>query len=216
MWLVTHSLVSVGARLFPLLSPIFCLLLSLSCSIYLPLLQWYLSLMCPLPPSLSLSISGVQFCWPRGAGFSCGNKRGHPEGGSTHRFWDPAAGGCLCYGNPVCSPSHPLYWARQPSWEVTHWDTSLVNKYHIWSHLEPGCPSANHSAACEKKANFSLVSQWVFQLHAETQSCFYHKLGVRNQQRGHRRNLRGHVMIYRKRKRTLHKAKCSLLFQTFI
>lgn len=75
------------------------------------------------PFSPSLSISGIQFCRPRGAGFSCGNERSRPEGGSAHRFWDPASGRCLCYRDPVRSPSHPLYWARQLSWEVTHWDT---------------------------------------------------------------------------------------------
>ena len=98
-----------------------------------------LSLMCPPPhslPSPRLSISGVQFCRPRRAGFSCGNERGHPEGGSAHRFWDPAAGGCLCHWNPVRTPSHPLYWARQPSWEVTRWDTQQVNTHHIGSHIE--------------------------------------------------------------------------------
>lgn len=79
-----------------------------------------ISLWCaPLPHS----IAGVQFCRPRGSDFSCGNKRGRPEGGSAHRFWDPAAGGCLCHRNPFRSPSHPLYRARQPSWEVTGWDT---------------------------------------------------------------------------------------------
>lgn len=112
----------VGACLFLLPSSIFCLPQYLLLHLYAtyPLIS---PSDVSLPPSLSLSISGVQFCWPRGASFSCGNKRGRPEGGSAHRFWDPAAGGCLCHWNPVCSPSRPLYWARQPGWEVTHWDT---------------------------------------------------------------------------------------------
>lgn len=75
------------------------------------------------PSLLYLSIPGVQLRRPRGAGFSCGNEWGHPEGGSAHRFRDPAAGGCLCHRDLVHSPGHPLYRARQPGWEVTCWDT---------------------------------------------------------------------------------------------
>lgn len=112
----SHShVISVGARLFPLTS---------SLSPTIPFLH-YLSASDVSPPSLppsSHSIFGIELCRPGGTGFSCGNERGHPEGGSTHRFWDPAAGRCLCHRNPIRSPGHPLYWARQPSWEVTQWD----------------------------------------------------------------------------------------------
>lgn len=90
-----------------------------------PFLALFVCLWCvpSFPPaSSSHSIFGIELCRPGGTGFSCGNERGHPEGGSTHRFWDPAAGRCLCHRNPIRSPGHPLYWARQPSWEVTQWD----------------------------------------------------------------------------------------------
>lgn len=64
------------------------------------------------------SVSGIKLGRPWWAGFSRGNKRGHPEGRSAHRFRDPAAGGSLCHRDPVRSSGHPIYWARQSGWEV--------------------------------------------------------------------------------------------------
>lgn len=114
---------------------------------------WYLSL---IPPPLlfcSHSVPGLQLGGPRRAGFPRGNERGHPEGRPAHGFRDPAAGGRLCYRDPLHSSGHPLHRARQSGWEVNATRRlAFVNTYRTESHPGPGrCQrwSLGHVCVCE-------------------------------------------------------------------